>query len=656
MMDINGEECRERLKGLLRELFQFDVADLDFGIYKIMNHRREAIKRFIEVDLIAHVETAFKEYSGTSTETLKGELKQLRAQINEFFGPGTIDEDGAAKRHTDAPKVQEYLRKLDDLRSAELTQGQIEDIYNQVYEFFSRYFDNGDFLSKRRYGGRDKYILPHNGEEVQLHWANHDQYYIKTAENFNDYKFVVDGWAVHFVLTHADVEENNVMGADRFYIISKNEAPEIDSGSKNLKIFFQYRGLTDAEAKALPKRDKQKQLNEQSLVEIHNAVAGHPLDSALKRTVNISKDVEKQLVEKHLDDYVKKNSHDYFIHKDLYAFLKGELDFYIKNEVLQLDEFLGMSEGAVKQNMARVKAILEISEPIILFLAQIEEFQKMLFEKKKFVLSTEYCVTLDMVPEELYPDIISNKDQIDEWKALYLIGSSAQKKIFGTEFNVELLKTYPSLMLDTRFFDRDFKDKLLASFHNLDDATSGLLIDSENLQAINLLNAKHHGNIACVHIDPPYNTQTSGFLYKNAYKHSSWLSMMGDRIRSSMDLMTPYGAFMCHIDENEYELLYQLFNQIGIPDGGTIIWDKKNPMLGRKGIATQHEYILWRTWLDSPIYLRPVNVRMILEQAEKIIQKNGGVSDKARKEFSDWITSRKDLSGGEKAYWSPRAA
>ena len=36
---------------LLRELFQFDSADLDFGIYRIMNHKRAVIERFITQDL-----------------------------------------------------------------------------------------------------------------------------------------------------------------------------------------------------------------------------------------------------------------------------------------------------------------------------------------------------------------------------------------------------------------------------------------------------------------------------------------------------------------------------------------------------------------------------------------------------------------------------
>jgi hypothetical protein len=37
----------EKLQRLLRDMFQFDCADLDFGIYRIMNYKRDVIERFI---------------------------------------------------------------------------------------------------------------------------------------------------------------------------------------------------------------------------------------------------------------------------------------------------------------------------------------------------------------------------------------------------------------------------------------------------------------------------------------------------------------------------------------------------------------------------------------------------------------------------------
>ena len=51
------------------------------------------------------------------------------------------------------------------------------DVYSKLYNFFSRYYDEGDFISKRRYK-EGIYAIPYEGEEVKLYWANHDQYCI----------------------------------------------------------------------------------------------------------------------------------------------------------------------------------------------------------------------------------------------------------------------------------------------------------------------------------------------------------------------------------------------------------------------------------------------------------------------------------------------
>lgn len=55
----------EKLQALLRELFQLDQADLDFGIYRIMNHSRDEIVRFLENDLLPQVQEGFGEYEIT---------------------------------------------------------------------------------------------------------------------------------------------------------------------------------------------------------------------------------------------------------------------------------------------------------------------------------------------------------------------------------------------------------------------------------------------------------------------------------------------------------------------------------------------------------------------------------------------------------------
>ena len=127
------------------------------------------------------------------------------------------------------------------------------------------------------------------------------------------------------------------------------------------------------------------------------------------------------------------------------------------------------------------------------------------------------------------------------------------------------LSNHPYVMLDTAFFDAGFKARLLASFDDLDAATDGLLIHGENYQALSLLGSKHAGRIGYVYIDPPYNTSEWSFLYKNHYKHSSWISMMADRLQLSKSLLNPSGVIAVAIDDTENHHLRMLLDSIVSP-------------------------------------------------------------------------------------------
>ena len=134
-----------------------------------------------------------------------------------------------------------------------------------------------------------------------------------------------------------------------------------------------------------------------------------------RRLAPTEKNPGRTLLEKHLGDYTARNSFDYFIHKDIGGFLRRELDFYIKNEIMHLDDIEAEDAPRVEQYLAKIKAIRAIARKIIDFLEQLENFQKKLWLKKKFVVETNYCVTLDRVAESLYPEIAANDAQRSEW-------------------------------------------------------------------------------------------------------------------------------------------------------------------------------------------------------------------------------------------------
>ena len=276
---------------------------------------------------------------------------------------------------------------------------------------------------------------------------------------------------------------------------------------------------------------------------------------------------------------MKENKTDYFIHKDLRRFLSNELDFYIKNEMFHLDDLGSEREIALGPYVNRIRVMKAVSMKIIDFLSQIEDFQKQLWEKKKFVIASHYCMTLDRVPSEFYAEITKNRVQFDEWKKLYGIEEGSWKTLSGGTKGTDFLKAHPFFVLDTKFFEDEkkfpgFKDRLLSSIDDLDNATGGLMVKSENWQALNLLQKRYEEQVKCIYIDPPYNTGNDDFLYKDNYQHSSWLRMMGDRLIKSSSLLYGGASIWINLDDNEIHELKSLMNALNFDFLGNIAWNK----------------------------------------------------------------------------------
>ncbi len=640
-MNANVSEKLNRFIDLLENIFELDKADLDFGIYRIINIRKEMIHEFLSESLPKKVQEALAPFA-TDTSTITARIGEIEKQAAGL----EIEVTASPKLAEEYAKLKNELAVGTDLTALE------SDVYSALYSFFNRYYDEGDFISKRRYK-EGVYAIPYEGEEVKLHWANADQYYIKTAENFKDYTFISDGKKVHFKLVDASTEKNNNKEADSskriFMLYSEaKEKPEIKTFAEidgELFIHFIYDVPAD--------KRTAKQYAEANLATITETIQNsfktwnHVLAKA-----SLAKDEKRTLLEKHLNAYVAKNTFDYFIHKDLHGFLSRELNFFIKSEVIHLDDLDTTDEKRADSFLAKVRAIKRVGKVIIDFLAQIENFQKKLWLKKKFVVDTNWCITLDRIDERFYSEIIANNAQIAEWKEMYAIDEIAgdsTTKAYSDPLSLNFLKQNNNLLVDTRHFSTDFKERLIASIDNLDEETGGLLIHSENFQALNLMQEKYRGEIDCVHIDPPYNTDTSGFLYKNNYRHSSWLSMMDARISAGAELLNNKGSFVCHIDENEYERLWALFELKPFVRTGTIVWDKRNPMTGGGGIATQHEYIIWRDKCEKTIVLNSNHAQLMLDKVKSLMAYHNQNMELVRKDYVFWLNDQDDFSNGEKA-------
>ncbi|WP_298079526.1 site-specific DNA-methyltransferase [uncultured Cardiobacterium sp.] len=537
----------DELVAKLKEIFQTDRADLDFGIYRILNSR--------------------------STE------------INEYLG-----------------------RTLPAQVKAALTDpAQEAAVYNHLLTFFTRYYDEGDFISQRRYKG-NTYAIPYNGEEVMLHWANKDQYYTKSGENFSDYRFTLsDGRRVHFKLVAADTAKDNQKDLNHtrlFVLAEKQEAQYDDEGEEIRPALAPVETAADGQTLTIhfsyqprPKGEKQDAYLSAAKKAIAEASGVQQDWAELFSRAPTEKQPDRTLLEKHLAAYTTKNSADYFIHKDLGGFLRRELDFYIKNEVMNLDNVQSAADFApLERDLRLIQTLRQIAHKIIDFLAQLENFQKKLWLKKKFVAASHWLITLNHIPAELLEQVAANEKQLAAWKNLF-----AFKQLPPPLDIFFLVKTDPYLVVDTSLYPPEFQAALLTrlseqeDFPDLDAATDGLLIHSDNFQALNLLQARYREQVKCIYIDPPYNTTNDGFIYKDNYRHSSWLSMIIDRLQFSHSLLNDHGGFFASIDDGEQDNLKKIGNSIFRPENFMTIfpWRKRTAKSDVPfGISQDYEYIV----------------------------------------------------------------
>ncbi|MGY2644145.1 site-specific DNA-methyltransferase [Bacillus inaquosorum] len=591
-------ESYQKLIAILKEMFQLDQSDLDFGIYRIMNYKRNEIEKFLNEDLLPQVKTELEKYISVEQKGIGKELKELKGKL--------VDAGVALESSSKYVALKSKLDNGLNVTSAE------NEVYSHLANFFRRYYSEGDFISLRRYK-KDVYAMPYEGEEVKLHWANADQYYIKTAEFFRDYTFTTpDDKKVHFKLIDAETEKDNnktPSGKERRFVLLEETPCAMENGE--LFIYFQYK----------VSESKQKDIISKTIEIVSEIISNDEVYRSYQSILAITNDKgnKSTLLEKHLNDYTARNTFDYFIHKDLGGFLKRELNFYIKNEIMFLDDIDVESKINVEQYIAKVKVVKEIGHKIITFLEQIENFQKRLWLKKKFVVESNYCITLDKIDNSFYNEIISNTKQQEEWEKMYAID---ELEGYTVPLTVEFLENNPFLIVDTALFDDTFKEKIISTMYNIDENLDGILINSENFQALNLIQNRYKTKAKMVYIDPPYNTSENSFVYKNNYKHSSWNTMMLNRLSLSKGLIEKSGVICAAIDDTEVHYLRSILDLVfGESNRIATIGIEVNPAgqnLRPNAPALSHDYSL--------IYANSINdMKMLLR----------GLSEEEKKAYKE---------------------
>ncbi len=706
-------EALDTLRGKLRDMFHFSHNDLDFGIFRILKIKRDEVNQFIDEKLPSIVDEALAEVTDSLYNSQLAEVKKYVEKEGGATEQGYLnDVSGNLQLLIDFLEYKQQDELIPPLQTnpEDLKSKLAFRVYNHIHGFFEGYYRDGDFGYNDRSTAQYKVDYPdeadYDGTDTLFHWKCRDSYYVKTATGFNSVTFEVEGKRIEYRLegkASSGTAQNSNRDDFKHYRFDRIEPPKSDDPEPTWRVILHL-----AET-STPKVEIYRQMNAQIFSETDNVdlylhenpkkgeELGKPIFKELTNTydkvndgrlqgikalyVNLESYADKlashpdfndlgknkterqaalekrprvvrfHTFDKNLNIFFVGMDSDYFIHKDLDRFLKTEQRRYIQNTILSdLDTLLNPSPE--NPAFAIATAFRNVTNEIIALLVAVETFQKQLFLMKKKVVSTDYLISVGKISEATKDDseqrealvrqILENDAQLNDWRDTFNIDVTDQLPL------IEGL--YPTLPLDTRYFDDAFVDKLLSLFDDLESQIDGVLLNSENFQAMDLLMEKYRGSIRCVHIDPPYNTNTSGFLYKNDYQHSSWLTMMENRLSLAEQLMAPDSCILCHIDEHEYENLFKVFNTLQMKNQGTVVWDKRNPVSGANRIATQHEYVVCRSKGNIKLQYYSHNREAILKKVSVLVKKHGGPTPKCCKEFKDWLKENPEFSKGDKAF------
>ncbi|WP_031388302.1 site-specific DNA-methyltransferase [Desulfonatronum thiodismutans] len=660
----------DQLRGFLKEMFQFEDHDLDFGIYRIIRLKRRFIETFIDGDgensLRTTVTRALSGVHNTQGEAARNWLAAFAA---------TFGDKGSAKWKAleAAPAdraVQDDFRVmlgLADEQEREQVEAQFKifietrrlsvadlevRVYNHLLNFFELYYQHGDFGYNTRAASAFKvaYEADYDGSDTLFHWKHKDSYYIKTGNGFHSVRCEVNGQWIEFRLSGSDggagTEErnNNKDGAIKHYRLLDIQPVEEMDAQGNARTLWRvrfalaaastpkteiysrlWRDVLAADTDLTPYLYKKPGKNEDppgkplfnDLGDDYDKTDGGAVKGIGQLRLKFDKyceeltgrdefkdfgknaDERKQALERdavakalwqldrNLNRFYVGNDSDYFIHKDLPGFLTREKARFIRQVIFSdLDALLHAGEDNATTLIARAFNI--VADTLISFLAAIENFQKGLFELKKKVVDTHYMVSVGKVPASFHLRILASEAQRDEWREVFKVDVA----------DPDQLAAHPTLVVDTSLYrdtDPDFQADLLSlpEFDDLDAQTDGLLINSENWQALNLLQEKFREQIKCIYIDPPYNTGGDGFLYKDSFRHSSWASMIHDRLQLAYPLLSKSGVLFASIDDKERTQLETQLKLIFGPGNRVeeLIWAQNSNKNKSPTYSTNHEYV-----------------------------------------------------------------
>ncbi len=422
--------------------------------------------------------------------------------------------------------LEERLKDFPDFR---------EELYDRLNTFFSTYFSESGsiYFSYTPLKSKVYDRIYTQQSDVILFWKTRMLYYVKTDKLWRNLRISYDKNSVRYEI---EFDVSNL---------------QQKSGNEKKEIIYEMMGVENKTIKfAVLHSERGKRT---------------PVDRILTQLKERNINLDEDDLDKIFRIYERQNDVDYFINKDAKSFLKEQFDLWLKNYIF--DDGSDLSEKRIRE----LKLLKEVACEIIDFVSQFEDELVRIWNKPKFVLNSNYVISLDRIVKRGGIDLIRKlmhhpnfEAQVREWRELGIIGDDFNPRDILTKYpeGETVNPEHQFLPIDTKYF-KDLETEILSLFDNLDEELDGWLIHSENYQALNTLLLKFRGKVQTIYIDPPFNKeQDADYFYTVKYKDSSWATMLENRITLARQFLRETGSIFVRCDYNGDWIVRPLMDEI----------------------------------------------------------------------------------------------
>jgi adenine specific DNA methylase Mod len=405
------------------------------------------------------------------------------------------------------------------------------ELFDKLYTFFNRYFsETGSIYFRYTPFHQNVYEKVYTDDkDVILFWKTHMLYYVKTDRLFKNLEVEIDKHKYYFDVSTLEHKKANEKREIIYEFKEKRE-----DGMVVFNVLYSERGR------------KTK------------------IDDILRSLKKEGITTTEEELNKAFRVFEKQSEVDYFINKNAKEFLREQFNIWLYQYV-----FSGEGEWT-EERIKELQVLKDIAFKIIDFISQFEYELVKIWNKPKFVLISNYVITLDRIAKkdiEVIEKVMNHEkfeEQVNEWKELGIVDKEFNKNniLENTIEGKQLTEKYKHLPIDTKYF-KDLELEILGLFDDLDNSLDGWLIKSENYQALNTILPKFKEKVQTIYIDPPFNKeQDADYFYSVKYKDSSWITLLENRLLLAKDILNNKGSIFVRCDYNGNMYVRLLMNEI----------------------------------------------------------------------------------------------